>query len=151
MLGNRVLGEPRSHLRSWLLVAVIATLVLALFPDGTAWAHKVKRVTASSICHYEERYYVWTPGKAWWVGGRLKPAHKAKRVVLQRTKYGHSWKTWKKTRSRENGRYSFRGIAPGKGSRWWVNLRVVMRRQNGHGRVVSKPMYVDTNRYARCR
>lgn len=99
------------------------------------------------LCRYEERYYVWTPGETWRVRGRLKPGHGDKRIVLQ----GRTWRTWKTTRSHHDGRYRFQGVARNRAAGWWVNLRVVMRAQDGHKRAVSKSMYIDMNPATRCR
>ena len=127
--------------------ALTACLVVALSPAASA--HSVKRVTARSICHYEERYYVWTPGEQWKVWGRLKPGHGSKKVVLQRTKFGHTWRKWKGTQTRSDGRYRFRGVAPHRDN-WWINLRVVFPSQSGHTRRVSLSMYIDTNPQTGC-
>lgn len=147
-----VLEKPQTTLSiSLLAIAAVAVLVASLLPVGTASAHKVRKITAKSICRYEERYFVWTPGKSWWVKGRLKAPHRDKRVVLQRSKYGRNWRTWESTRTKAHGKYVFRGIAPNRGSRWWVNLRVVMPAQDGHKRAISLPLYVDMNPATRCR
>lgn len=69
--------------------ALTAFLVIALSPAASA--HSVKRVTARSICHYEERYFVWSVGERWRVWGRPKPGHADKKVVLQKSKYGRHW------------------------------------------------------------
>ncbi|CAN5768291.1 hypothetical protein BH20ACT23_BH20ACT23_28700 [soil metagenome] len=108
-------------------------------------------ISSYENCHYEERYFVWTPGETWWVKGRLKHSHSNKRLTLQRSKRGHNWRTWKRSRSLNDGRYKFRGVAPRRGARWWVNLRVAMPAQGGHGRTVSRSMYIDTNPATRCR
>jgi len=71
-------------------------------------------------------------------------------MPAQRTKFVHNWKRWRTTRTRAFGEYEFRGTAHRQGSDWWVNLRVVFPAQDGHRRVVSKPMYIDQNRFARC-
>lgn len=122
----------------------------ALFATS-AQAHLVERISIRSICHYEESYYVWTPGEPWVVRGRLRPSHADKRVVLQRSKSGANWYRFQTTRTNSDGGYAFRGTAPrNKGSRWYVNLRVVMPRQMGHERQSSPSIYVDMNPYARC-
>lgn len=129
---------------AWL---VATCLSVAMTP--VASAHPVKKVTAKSICHYEERYFVWTAGERWRVWGHLKPGHGNKKVVLQRTKFGHNWRKWKVTRTGPDGRYRFTGTAPTRNG-WWVNLRVVFRAQAGHNRRVSTSMYIDTNPQTGC-
>jgi len=127
-------------------------VVTLMFVGGAtlAKAHDITAVRSRSICHYEERYYVWTPGEQWKVLGRLRPTHAGMRVVLQRSKYGENWRTWKRTSTEDDGRFRFAGIAPDRGSDWWVNLRVVAPAQRGHDRAVGQSMYIDANRYARC-
>ena len=134
-----------------LVMAVLLLVAGLAVYAAPASAHKVRKITAGSICRYEERYYVWTPGETWWVKGRLKPGHGDKRIVLQRSKRGRYWRTWKTTRSHTGGRYRFQGIARNRGAGWWVNLRVVMPAQDGHERAVSKSMYIDMNPATRCR
>jgi len=128
-----------SVVRRALMVSALIT-VLLLTSIAPTLAHRVRSVSARSICHYEENYYVWTPGEPWRVWGKVNPAHRDKRVVLQRTRFGHNWKRWRTTRTRAFGKYGFRGTAHRQGSDWWVNLRVVFPAQDGHRRVVSKPL-----------
>lgn len=137
-------------MRKSYVVAMCAALLASLVPIGSATAHRISAVTSRSICHYEERYFVWTPDKPWKVVGRVRPEHRGMRVVLQRSKYGHQWRKWKATTTDSDGRYRFSGIAPDRGSDWWVNLRVFVPRQGSHNRVIGKSMYIDTNLYARC-
>lgn len=133
------------------ILLLIAGLSPFIFPVHAAVAHPVRKLTARSICHYEENYYVWSPHKPWRVWGHVQPGHRDKRVVLQRTKAGGDWRKWKATRTDGQGRYEFRGTAPDKGSRWYVLLRVVFKAQDGHRRKVSGELYVDQNRFIRCR
>lgn len=62
-----------------------------------ALAHPITKVASRSICRYEERYYVWTPGRPWKVVGRIAPEHAGVKVVLQRSKYGRTWREWRST------------------------------------------------------
>jgi len=128
-------------------IAIVALITLFLPQAG---AHPVARVTARSICHYEENYYVWTPNRPWRVWGKVKPGHRGQRVVLQRSKKGTSWTKWKANRIQPYGRYSFKGTVPKKGSKWHVLLRVLFRRQGQHGRRVSRVLYIDQNPATRC-
>jgi hypothetical protein len=127
--------------------ALIVSLVIAVCPAASA--HPVDRVTARSICHYEERYFVWDAGERWRVWGRLKPAHGNKKVVLQKSKYGRNWREWKGTRTAADGTYRFTGTATRRNN-WWINLRVVFRSQGDHSRRVSLSMYIDTNPLSGC-
>jgi len=127
--------------------ALIAFLVIAVGPAASA--HPVDRVTARSICHYEERYFVWDAGERWRVWGRLKPGHGNKKVALQKSKYGRNWRKWKGTRTAADGTYRFTGTATRRNN-WWINLRVVFRSQGGHARRVSLSMYIDTNPLTGC-
>lgn len=131
------------------LAACLLAVSLLAASAPTASAHPVKRVSARSICHYEERYFVWTAGEKWRVWGRLKPGHGNARVVLQKSKYGRNWLRWKTAQTNANGRYRFTGTATNKNG-WWINLRVVFRSQKGHNRRVSLPMYIDTNPSTAC-
>ena len=129
--------------------AIVTVAVLSLFVPSVG-AHPVRRVTARSICHYEENYYVWTPNRPWRVWGKVKPGHSGRRVVLQRSKQGDYWTKWKANRIQRYGRYSFKGTAPKKGSKWYVLLRVLFKRQGKHGRRVSRVLYIDQNPATRC-
>jgi hypothetical protein len=131
------------------LVVGLIVASLSLVATSAVTAHKVDRVTIRSICHYEERYYVWTAGERWRVLGRVKPRHRGDKVVLQRSKGGRNWKAWKDTRTNSRGRYLFRGIAPRRNG-FYANLRVAYPRQNGHGRKTSHSIYVDTNPLTNC-
>ena len=128
---------------------LVAFLVIAVPAVPAASAHSVKRVTARSICHYEERYFVWDAGETWRVWGRLKPGHRNKRVILQKAKHGNNWRKWKTTRTDSDGSYRFTGTAPTQND-WWINLRVVLPSQRGHARRVSLPMYIDTTPQTGC-
>jgi hypothetical protein len=123
-------------------LTAIALIVETLAPAG---AHPIKKVTIKTICHFEENYYVWTANEPWKVWGRVKPIHANKKVVLQRSKYGNKWKTWKVNNTNQEGRYRFKGTAPDKGPGWWVNLRVRYRAQKGHKAKISLSIYVDEN------
>ncbi len=94
---------------------VIVTMTLLSLIVPQAGAHPVNWVTARSICHYEENYYVWTPNRPWRVWGKVKPSHRGEKVVLQRSKQGRNWINWKTNRIQRYGRYSFSGTAPKKG------------------------------------
>ena len=131
------------------MAACLLAISLLAASAPTASAHQVNRVSARSICRYEERYFVWTAGERWRVWGRVKPGHANKKVVLQRSKYGRNWKRWKATRTNASGRYRFTGTAPNRNG-WWINLRVVFRQQNGHQPRVSLSMYIDTNPSTGC-
>lgn len=133
-------------IKSLILAAV--TLLSSFAP--LAGAHPVRRVTARSICPFEENYYVWTPNRPWRVWGKVKPGHRGEKVVLQRSKQGTNWTTWKANRIQRYGRYSFKGIAPKKGAKWHVLLRVVFKRQGQHRRKVSSILYIDENPATRC-
>ena len=129
-----------------LILAV--TLLSSFVPQ--AGAHPVTRVTARSICHYEENYYVWTPNHPWRVWGKVKPGHRGERVALQRSKQGRIWTTWKVNRIQRYGRYSFKGTAPKKGAKWHVLLRVVFKRQSQHRPKASRVLYIDENPATGC-
>jgi hypothetical protein len=127
----------------------VTVVLVSLFVPGVE-AHPVRRVTARSICHYEENYYVWRPNRPWRVWGKVKPGHRGQRVVLQRSKRGTSWTKWKANQIQRYGRYSFKGTAPKKGAKWHVLLRVVFKRQDQHERKVSRVLYIDENPATRC-
>lgn len=131
------------------LLAVVMFAIPLLVVASSVNAHKVDRVTIRSICHYEERYYVWTAGERWRVFGRVKPRHRGDKVVLQKAKRGRNWKHWKDTRTNRRGRYVFRGIAPRR-SGFYTNLRAAYPRQDGHSRETSHSIYVDTNPLTDC-
>lgn len=135
--------------RRFPVLLLAATLLLGLLPSALE-AHEISGVRSWSICHYEERYYVWTPNRPWSVSGRVLPTHAGRRVVLQRSKYGRSWDRWKATTTDSEGRFRFTGTAPDRGSSWWVNLRVSVPAQRGHAKAVGRSMYIDTNPYTRC-
>lgn len=130
------------------ILAMAAVLFVAI--PVPVRAHQVERVISRSICNYEERYYIWTPGEPWRVTGRVEPRHRDMRVILQKSKYGHRWTTWKTARTFRDGTFRFRGIAPDRGAGWWVNLRVVAPAHLGYRKVVGLSMYIDTNPYGRC-
>jgi hypothetical protein len=88
--------------------------------------------TLGSICHCGENYSVWTPDRPLSVWGKVKPGHSGEQVVLQRSKQGTNWTTWKTNLIRRYGRYSFKGTAPEKGAKWHVLLRVEFNRQGQH-------------------
>jgi hypothetical protein len=136
------------RLRAVILILLLLGVVVSIAPGASA--HRIRRLTAWSICHYEERYFVWTPREPWKVWGRVKPAHNDRRVVLQRSKRGVNWRKWKASRTNENGYYEFNGTARRRARGWWVLLRVVMSAQKNHRRVVSKSMYIDQNPSTRC-
>jgi len=127
---------------------LVVALLSSFVPQ--AGAHPVRGVTARSICHNEENYYVWTPNRPWRVWGKVKPGHRREKVFLQRSKQGRNWTTWKATRIQRYGRYSFSGTAPKKGAKWHVLLRVLFKRQGQHRRKVSLVLYIDENRATRC-
>jgi len=45
------------------IALAVMSALLAAGLSAPASAHKVRKVTARSICHYEERYFVWSPGE----------------------------------------------------------------------------------------
>ena len=138
------MGSMTRFLHGMVAVALLSLIV------PQAGAHPVRRVSARSICHYEENYYVWTPNQPWRVWGKVKPGHRGQKIVLQWSKQGRVWTKWKANRIQRYGRYSFSGTAPKKGAKWYVLLRVVFKPQGQHKQKTSRVLYIDENPATRC-
>ena len=67
-----------------LILAV--TLLSSFVPQ--AGAHPVKRITARSIYHFEENYYVWTPNRPWRVWGKVSRSTVARRLSFREASKG---------------------------------------------------------------